>query len=223
MYSILLHVSGIAILEICFYFYYIGPMETVIFTDKVLDIADTQKYDLILPQPIYIPYNQTVYKYFEEENNIAYQEREAKNDVLFRKALSYWSILVSSGILSYGIFMAYKVCKKRTELATVLDHESDEDLELIQLPLYRKGSIDSQDMETQESPRCSNKCKKYTNKALYYILFGGCILGFQYAFFQYIVFHYDPLSTAEVEFIIYNAMSQHVKHGASVYSLFKTI
>lgn len=223
MYSILLHVSGIAILEICFYFYYIGPMETVIFTHKVLDMVDTQKYDLILPEPVYIPYNQTVYEYFKEENEIAFQEREAKNGALFRKALSYWYILVSSGILSYGIFMAYKVYKTHTQLATVMDRESDEDLELIQLPLYRKGSMDSQDMEIQESPRCSNKCKKYINKAIYYVLCGGCILGFQYAFFQYIVFHYDPLSTAEVEFIVYDSMSQHVKHGASVYSLSKTI
>ena len=31
MYNILFHVSGIAILEICFYFYYIGPMETKLF------------------------------------------------------------------------------------------------------------------------------------------------------------------------------------------------
>ena len=65
MYSILLHVSGIAILEIYFYFYYIGPMETVIFTHKVLDMVDTQKHDLILPEPLYIPYNQTAYHYFQ--------------------------------------------------------------------------------------------------------------------------------------------------------------
>ena len=71
MYSILLHVSGIAILEICFYFYYIGPMETVIFTHKVLDMVDTQKYDLILPEPVYNPYNQTVYEYFKEENDLS--------------------------------------------------------------------------------------------------------------------------------------------------------
>ena len=38
MYSILFHVSGIAIVEICFYFYYIGPMETVIFENKVKKI-----------------------------------------------------------------------------------------------------------------------------------------------------------------------------------------
>lgn len=217
MYSILLHVSGIAILEICFYFYYIGPMETVIFTHKVLDMVDTQKHDLILPEPLYIPYNQTVYHYFQDEKNAAFQERNDKNNALFRRALSYWSILVTSGLVSYGLFVAYKLYKKRGQLTNVMDRDSDEDLELIQLPLYRKGSIDSQDTETQEPPKCSNKCKKCTNKVIYYILCGGCILAFQYMFFQYIVFHYDPLTTAEVEFIIYDSVSHRVKHGSSIY------
>ena len=216
MCSILLHVSGIAILEIRFYFYYIGPMETVIFTHKVLDIVDTQKYDLILPEPLYIPYNQTAYHYFQDEKNEALQKRNDKNNALFREALSYWSILMVSGLVSYSVFVLYKSYKKRSDLTNVMDRDSDEDLELIQLPLYRKGSIDSQDMETQEAPRCSNKCKKYTNKVIYYILCGGCILAFQYVFFQYIVFHYDPLTTEEVEFIIYDSLSQHVKHGAPI-------
>ena len=39
MYNILFHVSGIAILEICFYFYYIGPMETKIFEKVVGKLA----------------------------------------------------------------------------------------------------------------------------------------------------------------------------------------
>ena len=39
MYNILFHVSGIAILEICFYFYYIGPMETKIFEKVVNKLA----------------------------------------------------------------------------------------------------------------------------------------------------------------------------------------
>ena len=185
-------------------------METVIFTHKVLDIVDTKNRDLILPEILLIPYNQTAYEYFKEESDVAFEERVEKNSALFRKALSYWSILITTGILFYGISKAYKLYKKRTEVTNVIDRDSDEDLELIQLPLYRKGSIDSQEIEIEETPRFSDKCKKYTNKTIYYIMCGGCILGFQYAFFQYVVFHYDPLSTAEVEFIMYNELSHHV-------------
>jgi hypothetical protein len=31
MYTILLHISGLAMVEILFYFYYIGPVETTLF------------------------------------------------------------------------------------------------------------------------------------------------------------------------------------------------
>ena len=46
MYNILFHVSGIAILEICFYFYYIGPMETKIF-EKVVGRLATEMVKLV--------------------------------------------------------------------------------------------------------------------------------------------------------------------------------
>ena len=46
MYNILFHVSGIPILEICFYFYYIGPMETKIF-EKVVGRLGTELVNVI--------------------------------------------------------------------------------------------------------------------------------------------------------------------------------
>ena len=46
MYNILFHVSGIAILEICFYFYYIGPMETKIF-EKVVGKLATEMVQVV--------------------------------------------------------------------------------------------------------------------------------------------------------------------------------
>ena len=46
MYNILFHVSGIAILEMCFYFFYIGPMETKLF-EKVIDKLGSELYVVI--------------------------------------------------------------------------------------------------------------------------------------------------------------------------------
>ena len=46
MYNILFHVSGIAILEICFYFYYIGPMETHLF-EKVVGKLGNELYGAV--------------------------------------------------------------------------------------------------------------------------------------------------------------------------------
>ena len=76
---------------------------------------------------------------------------------------------------------------------------------MIQLPLYtRRNSSDNIDVQ---EPLCSDKTKKIANKTIYYSLLGGCILAFQYLFFQYVVLAYDPLSTAEVEYIMYERAS----------------
>lgn len=40
MYSILFHISGIALLEVCFFFYYIGPMETKHFQTVVKKLLE---------------------------------------------------------------------------------------------------------------------------------------------------------------------------------------
>ena len=69
MYSIFAHISGIAILEICFFFFYVGPMETRMFEKTVkqlmnepitnLNVAmiEYPDYKVDLQQFIYIAFN----------------------------------------------------------------------------------------------------------------------------------------------------------------------
>ena len=56
MYSIFAHISGIAILEICFFFYYVGPMETRMFEKTVKQLASepiTEMNIAMIEQPDY--------------------------------------------------------------------------------------------------------------------------------------------------------------------------
>ncbi len=46
MYSIFVHLSGIAILEICFFFYYVGPMETTMFENTVKKLTNEPSVNL---------------------------------------------------------------------------------------------------------------------------------------------------------------------------------
>ena len=39
MYSILFHICGVILLESCFFFYYIGPIETEMFKTKILKLT----------------------------------------------------------------------------------------------------------------------------------------------------------------------------------------
>ena len=40
MYKVLFHLCGVTILEICFFFYYIGPIETQMFKTKLLTLMN---------------------------------------------------------------------------------------------------------------------------------------------------------------------------------------
>ena len=56
MYSIFAHISGIAILEICFFFYYVGPMETRMFEKTVKQLTNepiTEMNIAMIEQPDY--------------------------------------------------------------------------------------------------------------------------------------------------------------------------
>ena len=48
MYEIFFHVSGIALLEISFFFYYIGPKETEMFLHYIKRILDSSLFDLVI-------------------------------------------------------------------------------------------------------------------------------------------------------------------------------
>lgn len=246
MYSVLFHVSGIAILEICFYFYYIGPMETVIFTDKVERLAK-EPVDMIEPPTTAIPTlppniinsipflsdnnnnnNNLVSNEFainsdnntvaSEENDIldslrkekddAIDKRREKNDKLFVKIIEYWIAMVFSSFLVFFImknYKEYKKLEKRNGIVDVPSREFDEEsLELVDLNSYRRSSIDDEHLEA--NVKQNSKCVKYLKKALHYLFFGGCIITFQYFFFQKIVLVYDPLSIEEVKYIVYSEL-----------------
>lgn len=203
MYSILFHVSGIAIVEICFYFYYIGPMETVIFENKVKKMIN-EPFNTIPLLPSDYNYLE---RYFSvnnqtdiliEDRNEAVKKRKKQNNNLFVEIILYWTLLCTIDCLS---FLAHYIYKRygNTRFTDTSVH-SEQGIELENIPLYR---ISTQSNESLEITICTEERKKVSKKVLYYFFFGCSILGFQYFFFQNIVLKYDPLSTEEVKYILY--------------------
>ena len=114
MYNIFFHIAGLAFIEIIFYFYYIGPIETNIFQDSVKRIIAPLKNDAnnnLNPIVIVSPYNSTQYILIEnnEENNItqiikndvtrANDERDKYNNELFIWTIKCWIYLCLSNFL----------------------------------------------------------------------------------------------------------------------------
>ena len=47
-------------------------------------------------------------------------------------------------------------------------------------------------------------------KFIYYLIFIGLLLSFEFAFFQYIVLKYEPLSDNELQFILFNEIKESI-------------
>ena len=246
MYSILFHVSGIAILEICFFFYYIGPMETLHFKSVVNRLLNEPFWDVqnsinqlqyytnsqsdtiksnLLPinfptvLPINVPNNRTaaneylsnyVNSYLNESNNMNETElhkmnsyalirREEKNQQLFIKTIEIWGAFAFINCLIYLLCCKYKEIVRSKDVRNSIVNVRSYDVELTEHVRYRKNSEQLDNLD--ETNKC--KCNDTFLKICYYCLFAGCIITFQYFFFEYIVLLYDPLSLDEVKYLMY--------------------
>jgi len=256
MYSILFHLCGISILEICFFFYYIGPIETEMFKHHVeLLMKEPLQYVInshqaSTPMPVITDPSITIYDkpnghnnlsidirtiFWEyeqnnsnmnntllQDNNDSEMRREKQNFELFIKTVDYWCILVLFSLIVYLFQYKYNEYQKlqKNRGLTIIDNTSKmRQIELIGLQSnydesYRKSSIDESDEETNIilgipsveniTPIENKKKHYYRNKIIHYTTFGSLVLLFQYLFFQYIVYYYNPLTIDEIKYMIYH-------------------
>jgi len=236
MYYIFFHISGIALLEVCFFFYYIGPMETKHFRNVVKKLVDEplfmiendlpeQPYTNFTPNNYNVPFlnitspityrsineeiqiyaNETIEQNIEELKEKSYsaiQKRERKNKDLFIETIEYWIAFTFLTFLLYLLHCKYQELIRLSELRNSIVSVRSYDVEMTEYTRYRKNS---EIQETLEEPN-TNKFCEILKKASHYILFGTCIIGFQYFFFETIVLSYDPLSIDEVKYIIYSKL-----------------
>jgi len=175
MYKTFLHVSCITILEICFFFYYIGPLETDIFYSYIRRIIDgpLDKLDETLVK-WNIDRKQFVEGIYSENNNddignklknesiTGKNEREKDNIELFYTTLEFWSIIPAVTIFLFLCEFYYCYCIRKRKSKTILpieDDLSDDDIlenDMILSP-YRKNSLDEEELENQLKQERKNK------------------------------------------------------------------
>ena len=203
MYELFFHISSISLLEICFFFYYIGPLETRIFLtylkkmingsisilNMILSKWDINRDDFI--NTIYlIDNNSNAKEQLYLDSEIGKEERIIENEELFKETIEYWTMIMALTTIVFGIEKIY-------------NYMQDKNVR------YRKSSIDDEDEESiienskiEESDRVKNM-KKCCKVGCQYVLFGGGILSFQYLFFEHVVFEYKPLSIEEIKYYAY--------------------
>lgn len=219
MYQIFLHISSITILEICFFFYYIGPLETKIFYNYIKRLLNVPLNTLQESLSIWgITRQQFLQGIVSIDNSTNVQQdlylaseqgknkRIKENTKLFYLTLEIWSILVflSIFIFSFEFFykkIRYKYKKNQTQFLSdeFIINETNTDLQN-----YRKNSTDEAVLEDElQQIEKKKKIKTVLKLAFEYSIYGTCIIGFQYLFFNYVVFEYKPLSSEEMEYYIY--------------------
>ena len=220
MYQIFVHISSITILEICFFFYYIGPLETKIFynyIERLMDVPLKTIYqslelwgltgDQFIEGIFLIDENTDVKEQLYRSSQEGKLERIAQNNKLFIHTVELWSFLIAFTVFVFLCEFTYIKLRSRNKanqhrlLSDEIIFNQEDNLELQN---YRKNSTDEAELEnTIEKIDKTKKIKKVLKIMFEYTLFGGCIVIFQYLFFNYVVFEYKPLSTEEMEYYIY--------------------
>jgi len=159
MYTILFHVSGIALLELCFYFYYIGPMETDIFTHTVKKLVD-EPIDIFTPNADIIPFipntdSSKCDNYMYDMRQQGVSRREEKNHDLLMNTMKYWTLFFAS---SCSLVILYKCgCYMHNMRTTQIPVHAPKETEIVTIR-SRKDSTDSDDLTVDHRLLYKHEC-----------------------------------------------------------------
>lgn len=147
MYIIFIHVTGIALLEILFYFFYIGPIESQLLHNSMKHIVTNQENKYLQ-----MHYNITFLESTEfseklkDDKEQSEKDRIKQNLKLYNKAIDYWCILLGVTVLITLIQFYIRYWQRKNK--KILKIDSTNGLEL--LPIRsRLNSTESDDLHIQ--------------------------------------------------------------------------
>lgn len=200
MYTILIHLSVLSLLEIIFYFNYVGPLESKLFKES-FNSPSTPENNF---NPIYInrtiEYNSNnITDYYQERSDQAEDNRHAYNTDLYHRTIVYWILLLTITVVITIFELVYKDYKKNLKKD---NHHQLEEIEMIEL--NNNSTEENSILLHNQINNDSNKINyiKICKKLFYYVMLFGFILAFEYLFFQYIILNYHIISKQELELLI---------------------
>ena len=142
MYVIFIHVSGIALLEILFYFYYIGPIESELLKSSMRHIAVNQVDQYNVHYNITAIDNTEFAEKLKQEDQVAKKDREESNYDLYLKAIDYWCILLTITVFVTILQFYFRYIKNKNKKIVRVDSGHGLQLMPIRLRLDSRGSDD---------------------------------------------------------------------------------
>ena len=203
MYKIFIHLLGLALIEIIFYFYYIGPFEHQVFEDSfsrsIGGLIDKMDSEFEHPE-IYINYtlnpDDKLLISLKNDAEISEKERNEYNNELLKRTIIYWVYGFFIFIFTFLFFYLKDKFKCYSNL-----NVSTSQLELVNMDTTNSNSNATEHIQ---SSRFDYKGFFLKYKKIFEYLFLGClVLFFEYLFFKYVVLVYHIITDDQIQYLIY--------------------
>ena len=199
MYRIFLHILVLSLLEIIFYFNYVGPLETKMFKESfkgpTVQNSDDSIYIDINTSNIY----NNVTKKYQDLSDMGKYERNKYNNDLYKSTFKKWGIFLCFTIFIILVqFYIYHYKKKDDNYSNDIEMQTFDNINLINNDI---NSNNDTIIQNNYQYLVKNKLNLFLN-IVYFIFLFGFILLFEYLFFQFIILKYRIISKQELEFLI---------------------
>lgn len=194
MYVIFIHITGLALIEILFYFLYIGNMETQMFINNIKHLLNNEKINInykMYNSTLLENQNYTFIKYYQTRANNGEQERIKNNSKLFTDALLGFIIIL---IMTFVVIL-FEFMFKRNKIKKIGSLES---VNNVCLEMMEYNSTRSNEVQIEHENQEPNKYKKIL---FHTILYAGLMIAFEYWFFNAIIMKYKVISNEEIEYL----------------------
>ena len=194
MYVIFIHITGLALIEILFYFFYIGNMETQMFIKNIKHLLKNENLNInynMYNTTMLESQNYTFINYYQARANNGEQERIKNNNKLFTEALLGFIIILT--ITFVVVLVEFMLQKKNIKKIRSLESVNNICLEMVEYNSTNSHEIQRID----ENPEPN----KYIKFVIHTILYAGLMIAFEYWFFNAIIMKYKVISNEEIEYL----------------------
>ena len=221
MFLIFIHLSGLALLEILFYFLYVGPMETKTFKETInKSIRPEDELPFFYIQNSYnneqlIEIENNITQAYLQDVNNGERNRDNFNNNLFIFAMKGWSVIISTTIVVIICEFFYKYFKYKTNLRS-FPSVTNITIEMINDASYNYDQTATSDtQQVTEEPLVKVDKRKLLKQTFHFVFLLSLILGFEFWFFNNIVMKYKIISKEELEYLLIQQFAPLINNGQS--------
>lgn len=198
MYVIFVHISGIALIEILFYFFYIGEMETQMFINNInhLLVIEQKKIDYSMYNISLLLNNTDIIDYYEQRAQNGENDRNKHNSQLFADAMVGFAVIMSITIVVS--LCEYAFTRERIPRVRSLDSVRNICLEMTEYS-PTQTSIPREPLSYEESS--IHKKYQILGYCGHAAVYAGLLIAFEYWLFNYIIMKYKVISNEEIEYL----------------------